>query len=575
MLKYTLVFFLALVSLTFAQTTSPLKDAKIHLDFKHYYDYAELTQVLHDLASAYPQFTHLESMGKSLKGRDLWVLTVGNPKTGDLAKKPAMYIDGNTHGNEIQGGEVALYTIYYLLTRYGKDDYITKLLDTRMFYIAPSVNPDARDAFIHQPNNPHMPRQNYRPWDEDHDGLVDEDGPEDIDGDGRILSMRVKNPLGNWKKGDDPRDMRPRQPDEPGEYDFYFTEGIDNDGDGLINEDEAGGVDLNRNFPAAWQPRYQQYGAGDYPLSEPETRSTIEWIVTHPNIAAIQSYHNAGNLILRPFGFKDDKGFPSRDLAMYRAMQRRGEAFLPGYKAWQVFLDLYPVSGGFIDWGYEHFGAYTFTNELWESPLDYDKNGEVTEKEMLKWNDEIMHGKAFVDWHPFKHPTLGEIEIGGWDKFHTRMPPTDYLEDLCLRNCLFTLYNAEMMAQLKIKEVQTQPAAGAVKLTVTVTNEGFMDTNTGMADSVKISKPVIVRLEHGPEVEVISGGEKVKHTDRVRLATEGERKVVPERIDLGAVRGRSERLVEWTVVKKSSSKAQIKITVTSEKGGVDERVVSL
>ena len=76
-------------------------------------------------------------------------------------------------------------------------------------------------------------------------------------------------------------------------------EGIDNDGDGLVNEDPPGGYDLNRNWPADWQPNYVQNGSRDYPFQLPETRAVANFLLAQPNVAGVQSFHNAGGMILR------------------------------------------------------------------------------------------------------------------------------------------------------------------------------------------------------------------------------------------------------------------------------------
>src|SRR5205085_9685579 len=101
-------------------------------------------------------------------------------------------------------------------------------------------------------------RTGKKPMADDDDGLYDEDGPDDLDGDGNICQMRRLDPNGAWRVSpEDQRLMVPLQPDEKYEgprYTLLGEEGIDNDGDGLINEDGPGGYDLNRNWPAGWQP---------------------------------------------------------------------------------------------------------------------------------------------------------------------------------------------------------------------------------------------------------------------------------------------------------------------------------
>ena len=198
---------LSMVATTsFAQAPYP---SKVDLRFDHWYDYAEMTQALHDLVDAYPNLLSMESIGKSVGGRDLWLVTLNNPATGSDREKTAMFIDGNIHGNEIQAAETVLYSIWYLCKSYGVIDRITELVDERSFYFVPMENPDGREVWFHEPATPHFLRGGIRPVDNDHDGLFDEDGADDLDGDGHITSMWVKDELGRYEiDEDDPRVLR-------------------------------------------------------------------------------------------------------------------------------------------------------------------------------------------------------------------------------------------------------------------------------------------------------------------------------------------------------------------------------
>ena len=187
-------------------------------------------------------------LGKSYGGRDIAGMIVNNPDTGPDTSKPAMYIEANIHGNEIQGGEICIYTIWYLMENYGKIDQITKLVNERAFYIVPTVNPDGRDYFMHGPGG--NARSGHMPVDDDNDYQFDEDGPEDLNGNGIIEQIRKYVPgQGNYKKSAvDPRIMEPVKPGEVGDYIMLGQEGIDHDGDGRVGEDGPGSYDPNRNF---------------------------------------------------------------------------------------------------------------------------------------------------------------------------------------------------------------------------------------------------------------------------------------------------------------------------------------
>jgi hypothetical protein len=470
------------------------------LTFDRYYDPEAIGAALARIHAAYPDRTRLESMGKSREGRDLWVMSVFDPAAGDPDAKPAMYVDANTHGNEIQGGEVCLYTIKYLLVK--EDPWVKDLLRHVTFHVAPCVNPDSRERYLHGAFDENSPRRVLRPFDDDRDGLVDEDGPNDIDGDGEILEMRIADPDGDWVVDErDDRLMRPRKPGERGQYRLLGEEGIDDDGDGKINEDPIGGVDPNRNWPANWATDDVQYGAGPYPLSEPETRATALWVLAHPRIAGVQSYHNAGRMILRPPGAWTDReaDMPHGDKRLYDELGRRGLHVLPTYRYMQIREDLYRVFGSFVDWAYVDVGAFAFTNELWgrigrEVPGEDDP-----ELAALRWNDVALHGNGFVRWHKAHHPQFGEIEIGGWRRFTVRTDPPDFLNETCVRNCLFTLEHAASLPRLEVDAPERADGGLAVR----IENRGMLPTIHEMARRFGVLPPDRVRVVGGTVVAAV------------------------------------------------------------------------
>ena len=469
------------------------------ITFDRYYDAAGLKAALEKIHATFPGMTRLESMGTSREGRALWVLSVFDPAGRPVEERPAMYVDGNTHGNEIQGTEVTLFVAKYLLV-HRAEPWVAALLRRVVFHLAPCVNPDSRERFIHEPNDEHSPRRVPRPFDDDRDGLVDEDGYDDLDGDGEILSMRIADEDGDQVTDErDDRLMRPRKPGEKGQWRMLGAEGVDDDGDGQVNEDPIGGVDPNRNFPYEWRPEPDQGGAGPYPLSEPETRTTALWVLAHPRIAGVQSFHNAGQMILRPPAARTDaeSEFSGADRALYDEIARRGGLVLPGYRYLQIREGLYLVHGGFVDWTFGALGAFSFTNELWgvEGMWSTSPGGD-TALTALKWNDVALHGAGFVRWHKVKHPTFGEIEVGGWRRKTIRTTPTDFLADLCLRNALFTIEHASCLPDLAIRSAQVV-APGRVR--VTVENRALLPTISGWAKKHDVVPPDEFALE-GAEV---------------------------------------------------------------------------
>ena len=262
------------------------------LQFNEYCNYESLTQAIQAYAEAFPNLLHLQSIGKSYAGRDIWLLTATRFDTGPANEKPAFWVDGNIHAIELASSSAALYLVHTLAQGYGEDEQITRCLDTRAFYICPRINPDGAEWALGAP--PKIIRSSIRPYPYD-EAPVEGLQPEDMDGDRRILSMRIADPNGPWKiSPEEPRLMVPREPAETGGQ-FYrlMPEGrlLKADNINLKPAPVKESLDLNRNFPAHWQPESKQKGAGQYPASEPEVRAVVDFIARHPNICGGVAFH--------------------------------------------------------------------------------------------------------------------------------------------------------------------------------------------------------------------------------------------------------------------------------------------
>ncbi|MEO8201497.1 MAG: M14 family metallopeptidase [Gemmatimonadota bacterium] len=533
---------------------------KVPLSWDRYYDYAGIGEIGRKLQSAYPDRCRLSSIGKSVQGRELWMMTVTNFTHGDPDQKPGMYIDGNIHSNEIQGTEISLYTAWYLCEMADRVPFVDSLLNDRVFYIIPTVNPDGREDFLHKPNTPHSPRSGAAPRDNDGDGLVDEDGFDDLNGDGFITMMRRRNPNGRWiVSPEDPRLMVQAAPDKPGEYELLGYEGFDNDGDGQVNEDGVGYYDPNRNWPWRWQPQYIQGGADYYPTSLPETRAIIAFVQSHPNIAGAQSYHNNGGQILRGPGVPQDNYRP-QDIRMFDQIGHTGEQILPGYKYLVVWKDLYTVWGGELDWFYGARGIVTFSNEVW-TPFTYFQHEPTDERYDdidYKFDRLLLLGEAVVPWTPVQHPQFGRIEVGGVKKQYTRAVPGFLLGSEAHRNMAFTIYQASQMPLVRVDSVEQRTLPGGLReITAIIANTRVVGTHTQQDLENHISRPDQVTIA-GPDV--VAGF--IVEDPRQNIAR--EQKLHPSRIDVPNIAGMSTVTVRWLV----RGNAEATITVNSLKGGV-------
>jgi hypothetical protein len=499
----------------------------VPLRFDRYYTYEQVGEALRALNAAYPQLTTLDVVGKSEEGRDIWAMTVNNAKTGAALDKPGVYVDGNIHGNEIQAGEVCLAVLNRLLTAYGQNEQITKLVDRNAYYVIPVVNVDGRYHFFKDANDPSSGRSIRIPKDDDRDGLFDEDGPDDLDGDGNICTMRRKDPFGAYRTDpEDPRLMIRVKPGEKGEWTILGEEGIDNDGDGKVNEDGEGYVDGNRNWGSNWAPPYVQSGAGDYPFEASGMRAIAKFLMDRPNIIVVFAYHNNGGMYLRGPSTKAGEPMNPSDVGVYDILGKNFEKIVPGYRYLVSWKDLYATYGDFTDFTDNVVGSYGFVGELFVSesetyrpppkpgaavapPADIMETMSASndqERERLKFNDNVTQGDLYKAWKPFKHPQFGDVEIGGWVKMSSRLPHPFMLPDLAHRNASAVLFAAAQTPSITLDVLAPQKAgADLYKVRVRVVNGGSIPSLTYTAVQRKIHPQDTLRVS-GPAAKVVAGG---------------------------------------------------------------------
>lgn len=573
----------------------PLK--KGELDFSHYHSYEEVNSFLRTWADKYPDILELCVAGKSFEGRDILQLTLTNKKTGKATDKPAMTIDAARHSGEITASESALWLLNHLLTSYGTDGGITRLVDTRALYFRIQNNPDGAELFCQTAQSC---RSSVRPHDSDRDGLLDEDPAEDLDGDGFIRQMRKRVDMGKGNAVLDPRDSSGRLmkmvPENEGDW-MVYTEGIDNDEDGKFNEDGIGGLDLHRNYPENWRPDeggdasgrgWTQPGAGEFPLSEPETRSFVLFLLSNPQVAIVNSMDTAVPMHLHgPSTSKSEDRMYPEDLAWYRYFDREGMK-ITGYPWAGDTYDVYhtrvptdpvtgeptkpsPLFGHGPDFGYWYYGAIWYGDELWNGGAirDYNNDGLRDSFDALCWNDEALGGKAFAPWAKYQHPQLGEVEIGGFNpKFFLTNPPPQFLEEWASKEARFNLMLAGHLPQIEITkaEVKSGGEKDAFIVTVSFTNTGELPTALEQAKLVKIVRPDTVRLEFDESLVKDPANRKVETL---------EPKTRDKDVELGWTKKGEIKTAEFKVQLKGIAGAKCKVHVLSTRGGHAEREVTL
>jgi hypothetical protein len=484
------------------------------LTFDRYHSEEVIIHWMRKWAQEFPDLVTIYEVGKSFEGRPILQMTLTNRKTGKDTDKPAAFFEGGRHSGEVTGTETVMYLAKFLLDNYGKDPEITSILDNRAIYLKPVNNPDGHNLYL---KTAQSNRSTVRPEDNDKDGLLDEDAPEDLDGDGMILTMRWKDTVkGTWiVNPDDPtgRIMK-RVPEGKGTY-STSSEGIDNDGDGKINEDGIGGLDLHRNYPENWRPEteytsrgYTQDGSGEFPLSEPETKAVVLFLLSHPNIYVVNSMDTSVPMHLRPpsTSASDERMYPE-DLKWYKLLDEAGKKITGYEKAGDVYNDYgngEPLFGHGPDFGYFYFGAIWYGDEIWNGAKfkDYNKDGVKDQLDIIRWDDEENDSLGFFDWKPVKHPVYGEVEVGGFNpKFFSQNPPTRFLETWIRNEAMF---NIEMIRylpslewkNLEVKKVRSYKTDSAdYQISISYKNSGRLPTALKQAQLVKIVKDDRVELE--------------------------------------------------------------------------------
>jgi hypothetical protein len=484
------------------------------LGFDRYHSLDVIYSWLRKWEKDFPDLVDLYEVGKSYEGRPVLQMTLTNRKTGKDTDKPAAFFEGGRHSGEVTGSESIMWMAQYLLLHYGTDPEITHLLDTKTIYLKPVNNPDGHNLYM---NTSQSNRSTVRPEDNDGDGLLDEDSPDDLDNDGMILTMRWKDE----KKGNlipDPKDstgrIMKRVPAGEGIY-LSSSEGIDNDGDGRINEDGIGGLDLHRNYPENWRPEteqtgrgYTQGGSGEFPLSETETRAVVDFLLSHPNVSVINSMDTSVPMHLRPPSTSpsEERMYPE-DLAWYKIFDDIGKKMTGYKKAGDVFNDYgdgNPLFGHGPDFGYWYYGAIWYGDEIWNGARfkDYNNDGDTNQLDMLRWDDEENDGAGFIEWKPARHSVYGDIEIGGFNpKFFSQNPPAKHLEPWVKNEALFNVEMAKHLPEVDWAKVETKKIkayrtdSADYQLRIGIINRGKLPTALKQAHLVKIVREDRIELE--------------------------------------------------------------------------------
>lgn len=365
-----------------------------------------------------------------------------------------------------------------------------------------------------------------------------------------------------------------------GAYYFLLPEGtIQNwDGGAVTIAPDLMGLDVNRNFPANWAPHWEQQGAGDFPLSEPETRALAEFMLAHPNIHGSQHFHTQSGAILRPHAGKPDDELPKFDVATFKAIGAMGEEET-GYPCISIFHDFAydkkrPITGGLTDWVYDQLGIFTFATELWSLPKKagvevkdfiefFTTRDESVDLAMLKVIDDELGGEGFKEWTTFEHPQLGEVEVGGWDyQFAWQNPPGPWLEEVTSTNARFVLRAMRTAPRIMIERPAVEALGSDIyRISMLVQNTGFLPTYVSeQGRKTARIKPIRAEIDLGDDGEIVTGKERIELGHLDGRANQFESVSFYQAYPIT-----SRKLLEWVVRKPSAG--TVTVTVSSTKAG--------
>jgi len=474
-----------------------------------YSDFQTLTDRLNQLEADYGNLTELTSLAKTADGRDLWVLTIGS---GDVQNHPAVAVIGGVKGSHILGSELALTFAENLLSNSSSDE-ISSLLETTTFYVLPRINPDATEQYF--ASLKYERDVNTISTNEDRDDAFDEDPFNDLNGDNLITMMRVEDPTGKWMIHPDESRLLKMADATKGEKGSYmlFTEGADDDGDGEFNEDNAGGVNINKNF--TYDYPYFEPGAGENMASQIETRAVLDFLFEEAsNVFSVVSFGPANNLS-SPVKFNRGgisqrviTGWYEEDVAINQLVSDSYNEI--------TGLENAPTmdgqSGDLFQWAYFHYGRYSFSTPGWWTPDVMGEDDKAIkfdneEAKFLAWADE-NNMNAFVEWEEVDHPDFPnkKVEVGGIKPYMTLNPPYEMVDSLSQKHTAFITKLASMKPEVQLVNFEvTEAGKNLTRITVDIHNGGILPTASRLGERTNWVKEVVVKINLSNNLKLVSG----------------------------------------------------------------------
>jgi hypothetical protein len=470
---------------------------------------------LQTLASTYPQLTNLKSLGKTSGNHDIWLLTIG---TGKTETKPAIAVIGGVDGNHLLGMELAIGFAENLLKGSGSDSIKTLLAKTT-YYVFANMSPDAMEQYFAKLKYERI--GNATETDDDRDGKLNEDEVDDLDGNGKITMMRVESPVGEYRLHPDDARVLIKADASKGEKGKYILlqEGIDNDKDHQLNEDGQGGISINKNL--TYKHNTFAAGAGDFPVSEKESRALLDFLFDAFNVYAVVSF-GANNNLSAPVAY-NAAAARERIVAGYQE---------PDAKVNSMVSELYnkvtslkdapktsPAGGDVLSWGYYHYTRYSFSTPGWWVPK---AKPDTTKKEKafsvedpaanyLRWAQQQGITNTFTEWKPVQHPDYPnqKVEVGGLDPFVLINPPYKLVSDLVKKHTEFLVKLAAQQAVIETTNLKTEKLGnGLTRVSIDVMNTGALSTHSKLGERSYFLKKMKVQVK--TDKQEVVGGRKVQ-----------------------------------------------------------------
>ncbi len=592
-----------------------LSFAQGKVSFDKYHTPAEVQQIMKQLQQSNPERVKLQQIATSPGGEPVSILEIGKGTTA----VPGIFVGANFEGNVPLATEGALRLAQMLLDS-------AQYLAGQRWYILPLPNPDAAKGYFSGAK--YERSVNNFSVNNDMDEAANEDGFEDLNGDGLITQMRVKDLTGSYiVSKSDPRIMvrADAKKNERGEYKIY-TEGTDNDSDGEYNEDGEGGINVGISFPHLFPKTKKE--AGLWPGQSPETYGIMKFIYDHPNIAMVHTLGTTNFCLYPPkggrkgdanlesikipariasqYGVDPNQSFTMNevielmksrvpagveitpalvtsylglgaavnpiddDLKFYTKLSDDYKKFLKSKKfSIETLEAAADKDGSFELFAYYNLGVPSFSMNLFSVPKvkEEKKENEETskkqakpengngnsdrEKSLLTYADQALSGKGFVAWQKYAHPSLGEVEIGGFAPYLETTPPAEKIDSLLQKQLPWLLQLTKKLPAISVADQKiTDLGAGVYRVEIYIENKGYLPYPIAMGERNKQPAPVVVVLDGN--LEILEG---------------------LKRTPLGTIGGNQVKKLEWLI--KAGKKETISVKIESVVFGTEVKSVKI